>query len=365
MLAQIQIGWLRAGSSSRLSSCLLPFFPAESDLFFTSYRVNIARFFKLRERTKSTFIVAKKATMRECWRMSSIDLNRLRVFVKIVQLGSLTRAGEALHLPKSRVSRVLAALERDFREQLLYRTTREIRLTEAGKKLYNVAKDAVAQLENVSEHLQSGSESLEGLIRLTAPEDFGVKVLPPLVAEFRSRHPLVRFDLLLSQDYVDLVRESVDIAVRFGKLSDSSLRAQKVGTISLILVASPRFLELNPPPKDVREIIRLPCLGFQGSSRFPWKLQDGRVRIELKVDPVLEANEPVALLELAMLDQGIAFLPESLCGDALQSGKLVHLYRSWRSHPAPAHIMHTYKKEIPARVKSFLDFLAQELPKKF
>lgn len=295
--------------------------------------------------------------------MGSLDLNRLRVFVKIVQCGSLTRAALLLKMPKSRVSRVLAALERDMRQQLLYRTTRELQLTAAGRELFETAKDAIEQLENAGEKILRGSEALEGLLRITAPEDYGVKILPPLIAEFRRRHPLVRFDLLLSQEVIDVVRESVDIAIRFGRLSDSTLRSQRVGVISLILVASPRFLELNPLPADPRELGEYPCLGFQGSSRKPWRLQDGKRRIEARISPIIEANDPAALYEMALRDQGLALLPEDLCRDALRTGKLMHVFREWRSEPTPLHLVHAYKKEVPTRVKAFLAYLSQELPK--
>lgn len=293
--------------------------------------------------------------------MKSLDLNRLRIFVRIVEAGSFTRAAANLALPKSRVSRTLSALEKSLGQQLLYRTTREMRLTEAGRVLFESSKDAVEQLENAGERVGLESKTLEGLVRITAAEDFGIRVLPPLIAEFRRRHPKLRLDLLLSQEYVDLVRESVDLALRLGRLPDSSLKAQKLGALSMIPVASPKLLERFPVLDSPRGLERLPFLGLSGSSRRPLVLSDGKREIELRLQPVIEANEPGALLELALLDQGFAVLPEIFCAEHLRKEQLVQLFRSWKCEPVSVHLVSAYRKEAPVRVKAFSEFLVREL----
>lgn len=290
--------------------------------------------------------------------MNSIDLNSLRVFVKIAQANSITKAAHNLRVPKSKVSRVLMNLEKALGQQLFHRTTREMRLTTAGKKILEKSQPAIEALEQLN--TQKSDNILEGLVRVTAPVDIGIRLLPKLIADFRELHPKVYVDVLVSQETIDLVRESVDIAIRFGKLSDSSLKAQKIGSLSLILVASPKFLERQLRLKKIQDIAQLPCLGLS-ALRQKWILQDGKNKITISIENVVEANDPAVLLELALLEQGIAFLPEPLCRDAIHAGTLQRIFREWQGESMPVHLVHPYKKEMPERVRHFLDFLLEKL----
>lgn len=291
-----------------------------------------------------------------------MNLNQLNVFLKIVDAGNLTRAAKELSLPKSRVSRILSALEQDIGSPLLHRTTREMRLTEAGRELYEKSKSPLEELRLAVEGIQQNTETLEGLIRITAPMDLGLSILPQLLSGFQRQHPKVNIDVILSQQLVDLVRESVDIAIRIGPLQDSSLKALRLGSVNLVLAASPIFLQRNPV-KKMEEISALPCLSFVGKNKTQWNLSDGISRLQLKLNPKVTSDNPDLLFQLALLHEGIALLPEFLCENAFRRGDLTPLFRSWKSDTAPVHLVHPYKKERPLRVKKFMEYLSVELPK--
>lgn len=291
-----------------------------------------------------------------------MNLNQLNVFLKIVEAGNLTRAAKELSLPKSRVSRILSALEQDLGGPLLHRTTREMRLTEAGRELYEKSKNPLEELRLAVEGIQQNTTTLEGLIRITAPMDLGLSVLPELISGFQRLHSKVNIDVILSQQYVDLVRESVDIAVRIGSLQDSSLKALRVGSVNLVLTASPQFLQ-RYPLKRIEDIASLPTLSFVGKNKSLWNLSDGSSRVQLKINPKVTTDVPDLLLQLALRHEGITLLPEFLCRDAFRRGELTPLFRSWKSDSAPVHLVHPYKKDRPMRVKKFMEYLSAELPK--
>lgn len=168
--------------------------------------------------------------------MEQLDLNQIRTFVKLVQSGSFTKAAEVLRQPKSRVSRRLAALEKDLGVQLIYRTTRQFQLTETGRTYYERAQGLIDGLESLSLEVNEATTEVSGVIRVTASDDMGLKYLPIILDEFSKLYPRIRFEIVLSQAYVDLVKESVDVALRIGALKDSSLRVRKVGFLKNILV---------------------------------------------------------------------------------------------------------------------------------
>jgi DNA-binding transcriptional LysR family regulator len=144
--------------------------------------------------------------------MEQLDLNQVRTFVRLVQAGSFTKAAEVLRQPKSRISRRLAALECDLGIQLIYRTTRQFQLTEAGRAYFERCRGLVEGLESLSAEMSETTADISGLIKITASDDMGVTILPEVLNEFTKMHPRIRFELFLSQAYVDLVKESVDVA---------------------------------------------------------------------------------------------------------------------------------------------------------
>ncbi|UOF02831.1 LysR family transcriptional regulator [Bdellovibrio reynosensis] len=293
--------------------------------------------------------------------MEQLDLNQIRTFVRLVQTGSFTKAAEVLRQPKSRVSRRLASLERDLGAQLIYRTTRQFQLTEVGRNFYDRAKNLIEGLESLSNEVSEGTAEVSGLIKVTASDDMGVKHLPTILDEFSRLYPQVRFELLLSQAYVDLVKESIDVAIRIGTLKDSSLRVRKVGTVKSIIVASPGFIERYRHYEDLNQIEKLPFVGMTSMQKIETlKGSDGK-KFSFKPNLSYSANNPAMLVELALLGKGIAYVPEFLCADHIKSGRLLHIHRNLRGVEAAVNIVTPEQKEVPLKVKKFSEFVGKRL----
>lgn len=293
--------------------------------------------------------------------MEQLDLNQIRIFVKLVQAGSFTKAAAVLRQPKSRVSRRLASLEKELGVQLIYRTTRQFQLTEMGRTYYERAQGLVEGLESLSNELSEATTEVAGLIKVTASDDMGVNVLPVLLDEFSKQHPLVRFEIFLSQAYVDLVKESVDVAIRIGHLRDSNLKVRKVGFVKNIMVATPGFLERHRHWEDLSQLDSIPFVGFSSSPKL--ELLRGAEGKRLTIKPIFSftSNNPAMLVELALLGKGIAFVPEFLCAEYVRTGRLVHIHKTLRSPEVPISIVTPEQKETPLKVKKFTEFVAKRI----
>lgn len=293
--------------------------------------------------------------------MEWLDLNHLTVFAKIVESGNLTRAAKVLDLPKSRVSRILSQLEKDLGVQLIHRTTRNLQLTEIGRQFYERCKGPLAGLEDAARNLCMNSKEIQGRIRLTSAQDFASSLLVGPIDEFSRLYPKVQFDVLLSQEPLDLIRESIDLAIRIGPLKDSGLKAIKVAEVSLILVASPQFLEKWTSMNSIDDLTHTPTLGFEALKGRGWTFRNGREKRTFKIDCSMTTNNPDFNLRLCLRGRGIALLPDYLCQDHLKSGSLVHLFKSWKGESVPISLVYPYQKQMPAHIRRFADFLMARL----
>lgn len=293
--------------------------------------------------------------------MEQFDLNQIRIFVKLVQAGSFTKAAEVLRQPKSRVSRRLSALEKELGVQLIYRTTRQFQLTEMGRTYYERAQGLIEGLESLSTEVSDTTSEVSGLIKVTASDDMGVKLLPTMLDEFSRQYPQVRFEVFLTQAYVDLVKESIDVALRIGILRDSSLRVRRVGIVKNILVATPGFLERYRNWEDINQLNSIPFVGFTSTHKIEVLRGSEAKKFNLKPVYSFTSNNPAMLVELALLGKGIAFVPEFLCTEHLRSGKLVHIHKTLRSHEIPVSIVTPEQKETPLKVKKFTEFAAKRM----
>lgn len=296
--------------------------------------------------------------------MKSFDLNHLTVFTKIVETGSLTKAAKTLQQPKSRVSRILSNLERDLGVELIHRTTRHLQLTEIGKRFYERCRGPLTGLEEAARDLEDCTTEVQGHIRVTAAQDFGNTLLAPMIDEFQRSYPKVTMDLLLTQESLNLVEQSIDLAIRLGALKDSGLKAHKVADLNILLVASPVWLEANPTLHQLEDLEKVECLGFLpfGSK---WTFQNGREKKVLKITSRLSTNNPELILQFALRAKGPALLPDYLCRSHLQAGSLVPLFKSWKGSSAPIHLVFPYQKQMPQHVRRFADYLIPKIRAQF
>lgn len=282
-----------------------------------------------------------------------MDIELTRLFVKVVQFGSFSRAAESLRMPKSTVSKAISRLERETGTRLMVRTTRSLRLTAAGQAFYDTCLGPIQTLEEAQKSLFGQDQILSGLIRLTAPEDMGNEVLAPAIGELARRHPGLSFELLCTDQVVDLVREGFDFAIRLGRLRASGLKAKKIGELILVPVASPSYLKMKPRisrPADLGDGHELLALTV-GSGMRTWVLRSRRGTENLELQARISSNQMSSLLRAARAGAGVALVPSFLCREDLASGRLVRVLPEWSSPGLPVSLVSPLASTSTARLK--------------
>ncbi|WP_306817882.1 LysR family transcriptional regulator [Archangium lipolyticum] len=287
-----------------------------------------------------------------------MDLNELLVFAKVVQSGSFTAAGEALRMPKSTVSRKVSELEARVGAQLLQRTTRKLRLTEVGRAYFEHAARVVAEAEQAEQVVTRMQSAPHGLLRVTAPLNF--PVLGPLAAEFLTRYPEVRLEMLCTDRRVDLVAEGFDVAVRAGVLADSTLMARRLGDIERVVVASPTYVKERGLPRKPADLEQHDCLVFSGGREgSTWELRSGARSITVPVRARMAVNDFDMLHQAALAGSGVTMLSAPSCAEDLASGRLQRVLPGWNSPGTPVHAVYPGGRHLSPKVSAFVDFLRE------
>jgi DNA-binding transcriptional LysR family regulator len=290
-----------------------------------------------------------------------MDLNELLVFAKVVQAGSFTVAARGLRMPKSTVSRKVSELEERVGAQLLQRTTRKLRLTDVGQAYYEHCARIVAEAEQAELAVTRMQAAPHGLLRVTAPLTFSF--LGPIVAEFLKRYPEVQLELVCTDRSVDLVEEGFDVAVRAGRLADSSLIARKLGDIARVVVATPEYLEQRGVPRSPKDLERHDCLVFgAGMEGNVWTLHSGSRSVQVSVRARIVVNEPDMLRAVALGGAGVTLLPTFLNAADLNTGRLRRILPDWSSPGAPVHAVYAGSRHHSPKVMAFVDFLRERWP---
>jgi DNA-binding transcriptional LysR family regulator len=238
------------------------------------------------------------------------DLNDMLYFAEVVDHGSFAAAGRALGLPKSRLSRRIADLEAALGVRLLQRTTRKLGLTEAGLAYFERARIALTGLEEAASAATQMSHEPRGTVRLSVPGDSGALNLAERVARFQRKYPLVHVDISFSSRHVDLVAEGFDLALRAGRLRDSSLVARKIGSDSLGLFAAPSYLRRRGKPKVLKDLAEHDCVLFRGvQGKCEWALNGPRGEESVTVRGPVNADEMSFVQQAVAVGLGIALLP--------------------------------------------------------
>ncbi len=292
-----------------------------------------------------------------------MDLNHLSTFVAVAESGGVSAAAKKLGIPKSSVSRALAALEAELGVQLMHRTTRLVSLTTAGAALVErVAPQLHALTTSVAE-ISEREEALSGTLRVTAPLDFGAMVLADVIAKFSARYPAVRVDVTLSNALVDLVAERFDVALRLSgrRLKDSSLIARQVGTLTMQLFASPQYLARYSAPRTVSDLDNHLWATLRGLEKFELS---GPETTTLAPKAHVRCDDMFFLRELAAGGAGVALLPTFLAEPKVVAGELVRLLPRYAVGGGAVWLIVPSARNVPAKVTAFRDFLVESLAAK-
>lgn len=287
-----------------------------------------------------------------------MDLNTIRLFVTVAETGSFTRAGRDLGLTTSGVSRALSRLEQEVGVRLIQRTTRKLNLTESGRAYFEQVKGALALIEEASEGVSEMREDPKGIVRITAPPAL-TNSLIPILAEFLERYPEVRVEILSSQGIEDLVERSIDLAVRIGRLRDSSLVARRVGHMVTALFATRAYVKRKGMPRTPADLTRHNCVLFRSQNgRDTWRLRDGTREFAVEVTGSISVDEIRALHQAVLAGVGIgsiSFFSSS------QMKSLVRILPRYIYADLPISIVSPSRRLEPARVVLLRDFLAARL----
>ncbi|MBC8069623.1 MAG: LysR family transcriptional regulator [Deltaproteobacteria bacterium] len=291
-------------------------------------------------------------------------LDALRLFVRLVERGSFTAAALDMRVKQSTASKWVAELEEQLGVSLVERTTRSIRVTDAGLLLAQRSVEILGAVDAVSAEL-SGDTDREpmGRVRVSAPVVFGRRFVAPLLAEFLAQHPKVDAELVFGDRYVNLVDQGFDLAIRVGRPTDTSARGRKLADSERCLVASPEYLDRRGAPRTPKDLEHHDCLFHNEiGARATWRFRRGREQDSpVAVTGRIATNNSEVTLEMARRGLGIALLADWLVADDLSTGTLVQLLAGYRAPPAPVCALTPPGRFVTPPVRALLDFLVASL----
>ena len=286
----------------------------------------------------------------------------IQAFVAVVEAGSFTAAAERLNTAKSAVSRRVSALEERLGVQLLRRTTRVLNLTDTGKSFYEHGTRILSDLEEAEAAVQQEHGELRGTLRIALPLSFGVRHMCGPIAAFSRQHPKVKFDLDLNDRRVDLIEENVDMALRIGRLSDSSLIARRLFDVKGVVCASPAYLHARGEPQSPEELADHDCLIYSNLAELDkWTYEDGDGRRrEVKINRTMTASSGDFLANASAHGLGLVISPTFIAADAIRKGHLVPILTDVAWPVSPAYAVYPPTRHLSYRVRAFIDFLADK-----
>jgi len=287
------------------------------------------------------------------------QLESIKIFITVVETGSITKAADRLGLAKSAVSKRLAELELLLAVKLINRTTRSSSLTEAGERYYQKSRLIVEEMEELNAEIAHSKGTLTGNLKIAVPLSFGLHHLTPALKEFCQRHPELKLDLEFSDKKINLVEDGIDLAIRIGELTDSSLKAKLITNIEHVLCASPDYLAQHGTPVAPEDIQHHQFLKYSQTPLSGITLTDADNHSHLApITPHLVANNGDFLKDMATAGHGIVFLPRFIVWKELQSEALTPILTNYSLNKVGAYVVYPSTRFLPRKSRLFIDFLA-------
>jgi DNA-binding transcriptional LysR family regulator len=286
-------------------------------------------------------------------------LQAMEMFVRVVETGSFSKAASEFATTQPTVTKQVASIEARLKVRLLNRNTRGVSLTEAGALYYEKCKGIVRAAEEADSVVQLRQTQAQGLLRVGSSVAFGRRVLVPLALEFMQQHPQLKVDLSFEDRYTDLVAHGIDVAIRMGKLADSSLGARHLGVNPWVMVASPKYLKKQGAPKRPADLSAHEALIYSSvQGNDVWRVVSPRGEAStVPVTARLRSNNLSAVLAAARSHLGIAALPWYVASDSLASGAVVEVLKGHSLPEQEIHAVYPSPKLVPQKVQVFIAFL--------
>ena len=286
-------------------------------------------------------------------------LEAIRLFMRVAESGSFSAVAREANIGQPAVSKQVAALEQHLGAQLMHRTSRSLTLTEACQAFYEAGVKLLSDLDAAEALVGAGQSRPSGLLRVTLSAGFGRMHVVPLIPAFHERYPDVEIETLVSDRFVDLVEDGVDLAIRIGDLADSALVARKIAATQRVTVASPAYLDAHGAPAGPYDLDRHSCIAFVFQRQVrSWSFFMGIERLEHRPKGILRTNDAEHVRVAALAGLGLAQAPRWLFSSDLSKGRLVEVLGDWPGERTPIHALHPGGRRPPGKLRAFVDFLS-------
>ena len=292
--------------------------------------------------------------------------NSIELFVRTVELGSFSELGRQTHMAPSSISRQINSLEKKLGVRLLQRTTRKINLTEAGQIYYEKVRKILSDLDDAHLAIAQLQASPKGLLRINAAVPFGERNIVPLIPNFLTLYPELKIDLILEDRNIDLVKERVDLAIRIGRLNDSSIVARKLADNQFVVCASKKYLEIHGLPNTPNDLTQHNCIINKNIYHGQiWQFTKGNTRQETTVTGNFQANSGGAIYAAVLSNLGIAALPTWYVEDDIKLGKLKRVLKNYEfnlpsMNGSAIYALYPAGQYLPPKVRVYIDYLIEK-----
>ena len=288
--------------------------------------------------------------------MDTID--GMRTFVAVVSEGAFSRAADRLGMSPQLVSKYVAQLEARLGARLINRSTRRLSITEAGQAYFERCRDLLADIDEMESAVGDAAAAARGTLRINAPMTFGTMHLSKAIAEYQCGQPGVSVELTLDDRVVDIVSEGYDMAIRIGRLRESSLVARKLAPIRLVICAAPDYLAQHGTPAAPQDLQDHECLRYTLSSNSDrWRLMQGDSAHDVHVTGKFSASNGDAIRLAAIAGRGIALQPTFIVGDDVREGRLQRILEDYEVEPMGLYAVYAHRKYLSGKVRTFVDYL--------
>lgn len=289
--------------------------------------------------------------------MERIDCDRM--FIAVMETGSFAAAAKRLDVSPGQASKMITRLERDLSVNLISRSTRFLAPTEVGRDYYEQILPLIASYDALNDSILNSSRAPSGVLRISAPVTFGTQRLPDVLVKFVSRYPDIELDVRFSDRLVNIIDEGFDLALRIGKLDDSSLIAKKIDNIRIVLVASPAYLATYGQPESWQDLSSHNCIvDTNFREPFLWPFLDKNKRgMTQAVQGKLKFSNAEVCLNAAIAGLGISRLPLFVVNDAIKSGQLRTVLSDYEAPPLGLYVVYPAARYIAHKSRAFIDFL--------
>ena len=289
-------------------------------------------------------------------------LAAMRAFVAVAEEGGFTPAARRLAISPPVVTRQVAALEQHIGARLLERTTRQVRITEAGARYLIDCRRLLAELDDIEAAVGGLHGAPRGPLGITASVMFGRMFVAPLLIEFLAKYPEVIARALLVDRVIDLLEEGIDVAVRIAKLEDSTLTAAKVGSVRRVTCASPGYLKRHGAPRTPRDLADHRCFVFSTERTPPsWAFEHGGAHVSFRPRSALLVNSSEVGIDAALSGAGVTRALSYMVASHVRAGRLQLILEDYEAEPLPIHVLYREGRRAPARVRAFVDFVVARL----